>query len=142
MRVLVAGQVIDLVSPRPIQAGQQVEVSRNDQGLLRLQITQPALPLSQQPGIQAIMQQALREVLPVQLPLADGLNQLMQISERQGVKQNSALNQLIQSMLGLFSVKPGSADADKAIARNLQQGGLLSEAGLNRASGERAPPPD
>ncbi|QEW07604.1 flagellar hook-length control protein FliK [Nitrincola iocasae] len=142
VRVLVAGQAIDLVSPRPIQAGQQVEVSRNDQGLLRLQITQPALPLSQQPGIQAIMQQALREVLPVQLPLADGLNQLMQISERQGVKQNSALNQLIQSMLGLFSVKPGSADADKAIARNLQQGGLLSEAGLNRASGERAPPPD
>ncbi|WP_417584106.1 flagellar hook-length control protein FliK [Nitrincola sp.] len=142
VRILAAGQVIDLVSPRPIQAGQQVEVTRNEQGLLRLQITQPALPLSQQPGVQAIMQQTLREVLPVQLPLADGLNQLMQISARQGVKQNGALNQLIQSMLGLFSVKPGSADADKAIARNLQQGGLLSEAGLNRATGERAPAPD
>lgn len=142
VRILAAGQVIDLVSPRPIQAGQQVEVTRNEQGLLRLQITQPAIPLSQQPGVQAIMQQTLREVLPVQLPLADGLNQLMQISARQGSNQNNALNQLIQSMLGLFSVKPGSADADKAIARNLQQGGLLSEAGLNRATGERAPPPD
>lgn len=142
VRILAAGQVIDLVSPRPIQAGQQVEVTRNEQGLLRLQITQPALPLSQQPGVQAIMQQTLREVLPIQLPLADGLNQLMQISNRQGGKQNNALNQLIQSMLGLFGVKPGAADADKAIARNLQQGGLLSEAGLNRANGERAPTAD
>lgn len=139
VRILAAGQVIDLVSPRPIQAGQQVEVTRNEQGLLRLQITQPAIPLSQQPGVQAIMQQTLREVLPVQLPLADGLNQLMQISARQGANQNSALNQLIQSMLSLFSVKPGAADADKAIARNLQQGGLLSEAGLNRTNGELAP---
>ncbi|KGK43025.1 hypothetical protein LH51_02645 [Nitrincola sp. A-D6] len=135
--------MIELVSPRPIQAGQQVDITRNEQGLIRLQVTQPALPLSQQPGVQAIMQQTLREVLPLQLPLADGLNQLMRINERQqGVNQNSALNKLIQSMLGLFSVKPGSADADKAIARNLQQGGLLSEAGLNRATSERAPPPD
>ncbi len=141
VRVLVAGQVIDLVSPRPVQSGQQVDVTRNEQGLIRIQFSQPATPLAQQPAIQAIMQQTLREVLPVQLPLADGLNQLMQISERQGVRQNNALNQLIQSMLSLFSVKPGDADADKAIARNLQQGGLLSEAGLSK-TGQQQPPPD
>ena len=141
VRVLVAGQVIDLVSPRPVQSGQQVDVTRNEQGLIRIQFSQPTTPLAQQPAVQAIMQQALREVLPVQLPLADGLNQLMQISERQGTRQNNALNQLIQSMLSLFSVKPGSADADKAIARNLQQGGLLSEAGLSR-TGQQPPPAD
>ena len=139
VRVLVAGQVIDLVSPRPIQSGQQVDVTRNEQGLVRIQFTQPATPLAQQAAVQAVMQQALREVLPVQLPLADGLNQLMQISERQGARQNNALNQLIQSMLGLFSVKPGAADADKAIARNLQQGGLLSEAGLSKTGQQPAP---
>lgn len=142
VRVLVAGQVLDLVSPRPVQAGQQVDVTRTEQGMIRIQFLPTATPIAQQPAVQAVMQQALREVLPVQLPLADGLNQLMQISERPGARQHSALNQLIQSMLSLFSVKPGAADADKAIARNLQQGGLLSEAGLSRASSQQPPAPD
>ena len=142
VRVLVAGQVIDLVSPRPVQAGQQVDVTRNEQGLIRIQFPQPTTPLAQQPAVQSVMQQALREVLPMQLPLADGLNQLMQLSERQGARQNSALNQLIQSMLSLFSVKPGAADAEKAIARNLQQGGLLSEASLSRTGQQQPPPTD
>lgn len=142
VRVLVAGQVLDLVSPRPVQAGQQVDVTRTEQGMIRIQFLPTATPIAQQPAVQAVMQQALREVLPVQLPLADGLNQLMQISERPGARQHSALNQLIQSMLSLFSVKPGATDADKAIARNLQQGGLLSEAGLSRASSQQPPAPD
>ncbi|KDE40591.1 Molecular chaperone [Nitrincola lacisaponensis] len=142
VRVLVAGQVLDLVSPRPVQAGQQVDVTRTEQGMIRIQFLPTATPIAQQPAVQAVMQQALREVLPVQLPLADGLNQLMQISERPGARQHSALNQLIHSMLSLFSVKPGAADADKAIARNLQQGGLLSEAGLSRASSQQPPAPD
>jgi len=132
VRVMVAGQIVELISPRPLQTGQQVTLTRSDSGQVQIQFPPTPLPLAQQPAAQAAMQQALREVLPLQIPLADGLNQLMQLSGKSSNQQNSALNQLVLSMLNLFSVKPGSEDAGKAIQRNLQQGGLLSEARLHQ----------
>lgn len=132
VRVMVAGQIVELISPRPLQTGQQITLTRSDSGQVQIQFPPTPLPLAQQPAIQSAMQQALREVLPLQIPLADGLNQLMQISGKSNAQQSNALNQLVQSMLNLFSVKPGSEDADKAIQRNLQQGGLLSEARLHQ----------
>ncbi|WP_151702891.1 flagellar hook-length control protein FliK [Nitrincola alkalilacustris] len=137
VRVMVAGQIVELISPRPLQTGQQITLSRSDSGQVQIQFPPTPLPLAQQPAIQSAMQQALREVLPLQIPLADGLNQLMQLSAKSSTQQNNALNQLVQSMLNMFSVKPGSEDADKAIQRNLQQGGLLSEARLHQGSTDR-----
>lgn len=139
VRVAIAGIALDLIAPRPLQSGQQITASVTENGRIMIQLPQPALPIAQQAQTQAIMNQALREVLPTQLPLADGLNQLMQLTDRTSVKQNSALNQLIQSMLNLFSVKPGSPEAGETIARNLQQGGLLTEGRLNQTSGQNQP---
>jgi len=139
VRVAIAGITLDLIAPRPLQSGQQITASVTENGRIMIQLPQPALPIAQQAQTQAIMNQALREVLPTQLPLADGLNQLMQLTDRTSVKQNSALNQLIQSMLNLFSVKPGSPEAGETIARNLQQGGLLTEGRLSQTSGQNQP---
>jgi len=139
VRVAIAGMTLDLIAPRPMQAGQQITATVTDNGRIMIQMPQPALPIAQQAQTQAVMNQALREVLPTQLPLADGLNQLMQLTDRTSVKQNSALNQLIHSMLSLFSVKPGSPEAGETIARNLQQGGLLTEGRLSQTSGQNQP---
>ncbi|KAA0874763.1 flagellar hook-length control protein FliK [Nitrincola tapanii] len=136
IHVLVNGQVIEFISPRPLQAGQQVQISRSETGQFQLSITPPAPPLTQAYQAQVAMQQALRELLPIQIPLADGLNQLQQLSSRADSLRNSALNQMVESMLRLFSVKPGSQEAPAAIARNLQQGGLLSEARLLQNPGK------
>lgn len=136
VRVSVDGMTLELLSARPLQPGQQVTVTRTESGLIQLNILTPPTPLAQQTAVQMAMQQALREVLPVQIPFADGLNQLMQLGQRPQVNQNSALNQMIDSMLRLFSIRPGSADASQAVQRNLQQGGLLSESRLAQAQGQ------
>ncbi|GAB0153027.1 hypothetical protein MnBA_24270 [Marinobacterium sp. BA1] len=89
------------------------------------------------------MQLALREALPRQIPFGDALNQLVQLSQSPAGRSQGAIGQLVQSMLSMFSVSPGSADAEQAIQRNLQQGGLLTESRLAQGGGtERGATPD
>ncbi len=106
---------------------------------VQLQGSVPAEPPGRTPAAQSAMQQALREALPQQMPFGDALNQLVQLSQTPAVRGQGAIGQLVQSMLSLFSVTPGSADADQAIQRNLQQGGLLTEARLARSDNDKPP---
>lgn len=130
---------LELVSPRPLQPGQSVTLTRVGEQQVQLQPQPPAPAPTASRSAQTAMQQALREALPQQLPFGDALNQLVQLSQSPAMRGQNAIQQLVQSMLGLFSVNPGSAEAASAIRRNLQQGGLLTEAQLARADHSRPP---
>ncbi len=142
VQLSLGNQQLQLVSPRPLQAGQQVTLTRVGDQQVQLQGASPAAPPGRSPTAQSAMQQALREALPHQLPFGDALNQLVQLSQTPAVRGQGAIGQLVQSMLSLFSVTPGSPDAEQAIQRNLQQGGLLTESQLARSSGSDKPPTD
>ncbi|GAA0787847.1 flagellar hook-length control protein FliK [Marinobacterium sediminicola] len=105
-----------------------------------MQAAPPPESPGKSPAAQSALQQALRQALPQQIPLGDALNQLVQLSQTPAVRGQGAIGQLVQSMLSLFSVTPGSPDADQAIQRNLQQGGLLTESQLARSGNSDKPP--
>ncbi len=142
VQLSVDSQQLQLISPRPLQAGQQVTLTRVGDQQVQLQGMPAAELPGRSPAAQNAMQQALREALPQQIPFGDTLNQLVQLSQTPAARGQGAIGQLVQSMLSLFSVTPGSADADQAIQRNLQQGGLLSESQLARSGGSDKPPAD
>ena len=123
-------QTFSLISPRPLLSGQQVVLTRVSDQQVSLQPLPPASTPVEDAGARQQMQQALREALPRQIPFADALNQMVQLSQGPTGRSQSAIGQLVQSMLSMFSVTPGSADAEQAIQRNLQQGGLLTESRL------------
>lgn len=135
-----AGERINLVSPRPLTVGQQVMLTRTDAQHVSLSplpaTSTPVQNAVQQPAVQ----QALRDALPQQIPFGDALNQMVQLSQSPAARNQSAVNQLVQSMLSLFGVTPGSEDAGEAVKRNLQQGGLLTEARLNQGLTDKAAP--
>jgi hypothetical protein len=142
VQLIVDSQTLNLISPKPLLIGQQVVLTRVTEQQVNLQPQPtPATPL-QQPSAQ--LQQALREALPRQIPFADALNQLVQLSQSPAGRSQGAIGQLVQSMLSMFSVTPGSADAAQAIQRNLQQGGLLTESRLAQSGSpaERSSTPD
>lgn len=131
-------QTFHLISPRPLLDGQQVVLTRISEQQVSLQPL-PATAGSpvQDAASQQALQQALREALPRQIPFADALNQMVQLSQGSAGRSQSAIGQLVQSMLSMFSVTPGSADAEQAIQRNLQQGGLFTESRLAQGGSER-----
>jgi hypothetical protein len=133
---------LQLLSPRPLQSGQQVTLTRVGEQQVQLQSSVPPELPGRSPAAQSAMQHALREALPQQMPFGDALNQLVQLSQTPAARGQGAIGQLVQSMLSLFSVTPGSADAGEAIQRNLQQGGLLTESRLAHGSGSDKPVPD
>lgn len=144
VRLNIDSQTLNLISPKPLLSGQQVVLTRVTEQQVNLQPqSAPATPL-QQSSAQLQMQQALREALPRQIPFADALNQLVQLSQSPAGRSQGAIGQLVQSMLSMFSVTPGSADAEQAIQRNLQQGGLLTESRLAQGGSpaERSSTPD
>ncbi|MET4162601.1 hypothetical protein ABIE61_002461 [Marinobacterium sp. MBR-111] len=143
IRLNLNNQTLNLISPKPLLSGQQVVLTRVSEQLVNLQpVPVPTAP-SQEATAQLQMQLALREALPRQIPFGDALNQLVQLSQSPAGRSQGAIGQLVQSMLSMFSVSPGSADAEQAIQRNLQQGGLLTESRLAQGGGtERGATPD
>ncbi|MBR9828503.1 MAG: hypothetical protein GYB41_07660, partial [Oceanospirillales bacterium] len=127
-------QQLQLLSPRPLQAGQQVILTRTSADQVQLSSPPPIEAITQRPASQVALQNALREALPQQIPFGDALNQLVQLSQAPATRSNSAINQLVQSMLSLFSVTPGDPGAEHSIKRNLQQGGLMTESQLARSA--------
>ncbi len=140
VQLSLAGERINLISPRPLMVGQQVLLTRTD----NQQVSLSPLPQLQTPVQSSVqlpaVQQALRDALPQQIPFGDALNQLVQLSQSPAARNQSAVNQLVQSMLSLFGVSPGSEDAGEAVKRNLQQGGLLTEARLGQPGADKAAP--
>lgn len=134
-------RLLELVTRTPLNTGDRITLSRMPTGELRITLSAPnqttAAPVSS-PGLNA-MQQALREALPRQIPFGDALNQLALMNKNPAVRGQAAIGQLVHSMLGLFSIVPGSPEAGQAIQRNLQQGGLLTESRLAQGRGTSLP---
>ncbi|WP_164847094.1 flagellar hook-length control protein FliK [Neptunomonas marina] len=82
------------------------------------------------PAQNATAEQILRESLPLQIPLADGLQQLSRSA------QNTPVDKVVNSLLQLFGVRPGSNEAPQTIKQNVQSGGLFTE----RQLATQAPP--
>ncbi len=76
---------------------------------------------------QAIIQDALRNALPLQQPVGDALSQL-QATTQQNASAN--LSSVVRSMLQLFGLRPGNAEAPRTVQSNVQLGGLQTESNI------------
>jgi len=129
------GETLNLVTPRPLLAGQQVEVTRLSDMAVQVRILPPAAAKTLPPEVVEEMQALLRQAMPTQAPLADSLNQMRALSAGQG---QDAVGQIVRSLMGLFSLSPqsGSEAQAKQVEQMMQQSGLFTENRMARqASG-------
>lgn len=130
------GETINIITPRPLLAGQQIEVTRlNDQAVqVRLLPPQPVKTMPAE--VVEEMQQLMRQAMPLQAPLADSLNQMRALNS--GQKQD-AVGQIVRSLMGLFSLTPQTKPeaSAKQVEQMMQQSGLFTENRMARqASGQ------
>ena len=97
---------------------------------VQLAPTQPSKPFSTEQKI--AIENSLRAAIPRQAPIAESVNQLLNNSAQFSSLNNTPANvdKVIQSILQLFGVQPGSSDAQQAIKQNIQLGGLFTESQL------------
>lgn len=138
--VQVGGQNLELLSPRPLRPGMNVELTRNSNEQVQLQIPPPAVKPEQQRQLQESLQQILRDTLPQQLPLGEAFNQLRQLSQR-GNPQD-AIGRVVQSMLSLFSVSPETTakETQSVIQRHLAQSGFTGTSEAGASAGRQTEP--
>lgn len=130
----VGGETLNLVTPRPILAGQQVEVTRLNEMAVQIRIL-PAQPVKSMPAeVVEEMQALLRQAMPIQAPLADSLNQMRALNSAKG---QDAVGQIVRSLMGLFSLAPQTnSDARaKQVEQMMQQSGLFTENRMARQAG-------
>ncbi len=125
VNVQIAGQGLELLSPRPLRAGLEIELTRSDTHRVQLQIPAPRISAEHQTQLQESLQQILRETLPQQLPLGEALQQLRQFATSRSPQQD-AIGRIVQSMLSLFSVAPDDppSTTQSVIQRHLAQSGF------------------
>jgi hypothetical protein len=123
IRINLQGQRIDLISPRPIQAGSQIQLSLTPQGQI-----QAELPSAKTQAIE----QALREHLPQQQPPSALLN-LISAAQASGQLQQAkpVLLNLIQLLTGRTLSNPQQTDADN-VRQQVNNSGSLFESKLAR----------
>ncbi|MBR9882931.1 MAG: hypothetical protein GYB21_04420 [Oceanospirillales bacterium] len=126
VQLSVNNQRIELVTPRPLQAGLEVRLTRVDQNTVQLDILPPKISPDAQARMQEGLQQILRDSLPVQVPMGDALNQLRQFSRSDSGRQRDAIGQVVRSMLSMFSVsaKPDAKSTRQAVQQQLNSTGL------------------
>ncbi|MEH6470209.1 MAG: flagellar hook-length control protein FliK [Halopseudomonas sp.] len=115
------GQKIELVSPRPLPPGTQVQLVRDNQGQLWAE-----LPTAKTQA----MEQALREHLPQQQPPGPLLN-LLSSAQKSGQLQQAKplLLSLFQVLLGRSLTSPLQTDA-ASVKQQVQNSGTLLESKL------------
>ncbi|SEG57976.1 hook-length control protein FliK [Marinobacterium lutimaris] len=142
MTLAVNGQQIELLSPRPLQPGLEVQLTRTANNQVQLQIAPPRNDNGAQLKLQEGLQQILRDNLPQQLPAGDALNQMRQLSatSRGG---NDAVAQVVKSLLSLFSVAPKSdaKTTQQVVQNHLQSSGLIGLTKTNTSGGKPELPP-
>ena len=133
------GSKIEINSPRPLPQGAEIQLTRSANGEVHINRIQnpPLNPSSalERPGIQ----EALRDALPRQIPTAEALNQLSQLTSRAETPQMAQLSNAVRSMLQLFGIQPGSTESAAQIRQNVELGGMTTERMLSRGF---APPND
>lgn len=142
MQISVNGQRIELLTPRPLQAGLTVQLTRTDHNSVQVEILPPKVDPGAQSRLQEGLQQILKDSLPSQIPMADALNQLRQFTRTEGGRQQDAIGQVVRSMLSLFSVssKPDPKSTRQAVEQQLHSSGLIREQrGIRQQSPETKP---
>lgn len=139
LQLALHGQVVDLRAPANLPVLQQLEIGRQaDQLLIRWSPSAetPHLAAPREPAVAltkaqlALLHDNLKEQLPRQQPLADSLQQLSQLNQIARQNTDSASRQvdkLTQTILQLFGIRPGSANAEQQVRQNIQLGGLFTE---------------
>lgn len=136
VRVNINGQSIELLTPRPVLAGQQVELIRLNENQVELRIRPNTASQSLPAEVIEEMQQLMRNTLPTQAPLADSLNQLRALATG---KPQDAVGQLVRSLMGLFSMQPKGTNESQSqqVKQLINQSGLFTEANLVKKSFNR-----
>lgn len=138
LKVSVSGQFISLQAPANLPPLQNIQITRAEgtQANLQWQQTSFQPPTATASGLQLtsrevqVLEQSLRQVLPQQIPTAEGINQLVQQSAQIANATSAAkapVDKVVLSILQLFGVKPGAQNSSDTIKRNVQQGGLFTE---------------
>ncbi|MBV1789364.1 flagellar hook-length control protein FliK [Marinobacterium sp. D7] len=130
VQISINGQTIELLTPRPLQAGMTIQLTRTDQANVQLEILPPRIAPDAQQRLQEGLQQILRDSLPQQIPMAEAFNQLRQLDRASGGtgRQQDAIGQVVRSMLSLFSVstKPDAQTTRQAVEQQLHSSGLIA----------------
>jgi hypothetical protein len=148
IKVAVAGQIVSLQAPANLPTLQQVQLTRVQGAQANLQWQQPVQlspPLTNHFSLSSkqsqLVEQQLRLVMPVQIPMAEGINQLLAQSAQFGQAGstnniNAQIDKVALSIMQMFGVKPGNRNSSDTIKRNVQQGGLFTE---NKLANQTSP---
>jgi len=126
------GSKVEVQSPRPLAQGAQLQLATTTtQTLQVIRIQEP--PLSPNSALdKPAIQEALRNALPIQQPTGSAFSQLAQVASTVDTNQTSQIGSVVRSMLQLFGVRPGSAEAPAQIRQNVELGGLGTERQLSQ----------
>ena len=136
IKISVAGQVVSLQAPANLPPMQNLQITRTEGVRANISWQQPSQintptinNFSLSPSQVQLVEVSLKQALPQQLPIAEGINQL--VAQTQQIANNSATNppvdKIALSIMQLFGVKPGAFNASASVKRNVQQGGMFSE---------------
>ncbi|EPJ46685.1 MAG: hypothetical protein OFPII_17760 [Osedax symbiont Rs1] len=137
LKIEVAGRVVSLQAPANLPPLQNLQITRTEGTQANIQWQQPSqvataslssTPLT--PQQVKLIDHSLRQALPQQIPIADGINLLVAQSIQIANASNSnkvPIDKIALSLMQLFGVKPGANNSSDTIKRNIQQGGLFTE---------------
>ncbi|MCJ8299176.1 MAG: flagellar hook-length control protein FliK, partial [Pseudomonadales bacterium] len=147
IKISVAGQQVSLQGPANLPPLQNVQITRINGAQANIQWQQPSQPaaLSVTPLLNSrqaqVVEQSLRQALPQQIPIAEGINQLVAQSVQianSSSNINIPVDKIALSIMQLFGVKPGALSSSATIKRNVQHGGLFTESKLfNHSAGNQ-----
>lgn len=147
IKISVAGQQVSLQGPANLPPLQNVQITRTNGPQANIQWQQPAqsAALAVAPQLSTrqaqVVEQSLRQVLPVQIPIAEGINQLVAQSVQianSSASINAPVDKIALSIMQMFGVKPGAHTSSATIKRNVQHGGLFTESKLlNHGAGNQ-----
>jgi hypothetical protein len=142
IKVAVAGQTISLKAPANLPPIQQLQITRSEGAQASIQWQQAAV-VSNPTTLTAnqfnlsdkqlqLVETNLRQALPQQVPIAEGINQLVSQANMIASSPNNTvpIDKVALSIMQLFGVKPGANSSSDTIKRNVQQGGLFTESKL------------
>ncbi|QBZ82717.1 flagellar hook-length control protein FliK [Hydrogenovibrio crunogenus] len=126
-----AGKPLTATTQQPLTEGKPLTVKvTQTQPNLVLQIQPKSLPVDTAAKNQALMQSAFRQLLPNQIPIAQGVQQLTSLTNT-GLLPSAIQSQLSSLLEQLF--KPSAQTSAKELKRQLLSSGLFLESSLSKS---------
>lgn len=145
IRLTVKGETISLKTTSNLPPLQQVQILRNtnDQFTIRWSqpiTTPPTNPANPLTAAQTqTIESSMRELLPQQMTITSGVQQLLNSTQLSTASAAGQIDKVVQSLMQLFGVQPGAAEAQQAIKQNISYGGLFTE---NKLANNQPPSKD